>query len=104
VLHHLRPYVLGGFATIFVTGGLLFWSSAARMVASPAFLIKLVLIVLGVLNAAYFELVIARRHASRGNDALPASFRYAGLASLAIWTLVIVFGRLIPYIPDWASA
>src|SRR5687767_2408954 len=41
VLRHLRPYVLTGFAAIFISGGLLFWSSAARMLASPAFLFKM---------------------------------------------------------------
>src|SRR5258708_19474756 len=36
VLHHLRPYVLGGFAIVFVTGGLLFWAEAVAVVESPA--------------------------------------------------------------------
>jgi hypothetical protein len=99
VVRTLRPYVVGGFLAIFITGGLLFWSSAARMVTSPAFLIKLVLIVLAGLNAAYFELVIARRHAQRPDPlTLPRAYRYAGFASLSLWTLVIVFGRLIPYL------
>ena len=103
VLHHLRPYVLWGFAAIFVSGVLLFWSSAARLVASPAFPIKMLLIVLGGLNALYFEFVTAKKPAVQKNYAvLPPSVRYAGLASLTIWTLVIVFGRLIPYLPSWS--
>ncbi len=26
VLRHLRPYVIGGFIAVFISGGLLFWS------------------------------------------------------------------------------
>lgn len=103
VLHHLRPWVLGGFVAIFLSGGLLFWSSAARMLESPAFAFKLLFIALAGSNALYFELAIAKRHAVAANElAPPSSFRYAGFASLGLWTLVIVFGRLIPYLPTWS--
>jgi hypothetical protein len=102
VLRALRPYVLGGFAAIFLTGGLLFWSSAQRMLDSPAFAIKMALIVVAGLNALYFELGIARRHPlSRASTYTPRSFRLAGAASLCLWTLVIICGRLIPYLPSW---
>src|SRR5438105_14392570 len=40
VLRHLRPYVIGGFIAVFISGGLLFWSAAARMLDSPAFVAK----------------------------------------------------------------
>ncbi|MBS0349037.1 MAG: hypothetical protein JSR69_21535 [Proteobacteria bacterium] len=103
VLHHLRPYVLGGFAAIFISGGLLFWAEAATLVASPPFPFKLAFIVLGGLNALYFEFVIARQPAVQNaqHGALPANAQLAGLASLVLWTLVIICGRLIPYIPAW---
>ena len=102
ILHHLRPYVLGGFAAIFVSGALLFWSSALRMLESPAFVFKLLFIALAGANALYFELRVAPRHAGEHESAsLPRSFRYAGFASLALWTLTIVCGRLIPYLPAW---
>lgn len=102
VLRHLRPYVMTGFALIFITGGLLFWSSAARMLESPAFVVKMFLIVLAGANALYFELVIARRDSVHSNTGtLPPTARLAAAASLTLWTLVIVAGRLIPYLPDW---
>ena len=105
VLHQLRPYVLAGFVIIFLSGGLLFWSSAARVLESPAFAFKMLMILLGGLNALYFELVIAKR-VPAGTDPLatPRSFRWAGGASLVLWTLVIVGGRLIPYLPSWSGA
>ena len=102
ILHHLRPYVLGGFAAIFVSGILLFWSSALRMLESPAFVFKLIFIALAGANALYFELVVARRYRLPELTVVPRSFRYAGLASLTLWTLTIVCGRLIPYLPTWS--
>lgn len=100
VLRHLRPYVIGGFIAVFISGILLFWSAAARMMESPAFIAKLVFIALAGINALYFELVIAQRAPVRENHSiLPSSVRYAGFASLSLWMLVVVCGRLIPYLP-----
>lgn len=102
VLVHLRPYVMSGFIAVFVSGGLLFWSAAARMLDSPAFIAKMAFMMLAGVNALYFELVIARRAPVReGYAVLPSSVRYAGVASFALWTLVVVCGRLIPYLPNW---
>lgn len=103
VLQHLRPYVIGGFIAVFISGGLLFWSAAARMLDSPAFVAKMVFMLFAGLNALYFEFVIAQRSAVQESHAvLPSSVRYAGLASFGLWTLVVVCGRLIPYLPSWA--
>jgi len=102
LLRQLRPWVFAGFGLIVLTGGLLFWSSATEELSSPPFAIKMGLVALGALNALYFELVSANSPAVRGNHAvLPWKIRFAGAASLAIWTLVIVAGRLIPYLPRW---
>ncbi|MFL6550691.1 MAG: DUF6644 family protein [Povalibacter sp.] len=99
VLHQLRPWVLGGFTVIFVTGGLLFLAEASTLIVSRVFAIKVLFILLAGLNAAYFEFVIARKPAVRENHpVLPASVRFAGLASLTLWSAVIVCGRLIPYL------
>jgi hypothetical protein len=100
VLHQLRPYVLGGFALTFVSGGLVFWSEAATVVVSPLWTVKILLILLGGLNALYFEFVIAKRPEVVENRApLPLSVRYAGLASMTIWIVVIICGRLLAYLP-----
>jgi hypothetical protein len=99
VLRHLRPYVLGGFAAVFVSGVLLFWSAAARLIESPAFLLKMLFIVLAGGNALYFELVIAQRPSvTQSHDVLPSAVKLAGAASFTLWILVVVCGRLIPYL------
>jgi hypothetical protein len=101
-LHQLRPYFLGGFALVFISGGLVFWSEAATIIVSPPWFFKMALILLGVLNALYFELVIAKRPEVVKNCVpLPPSTKYAGVASITIWTLVIMCGRLLAYIPHW---
>ena len=100
VLHQLRPYVLGGFALTFISGGLVFWSEAATVVVSPLWTIKCLLILLGGLNALYFEFVLAKLPGVIENRTpLPSGVRLAGLASITIWSLVIVCGRLLAYLP-----
>lgn len=100
VLHQLRPYVLSGFALTFISGGLVFWSEAATVMVSPLWAAKILLILLGGLNALYFEIVIARRpEVVENHTPLPSSVRYAGLASMTIWTVVIICGRLLAYLP-----
>jgi hypothetical protein len=103
VLYGLRPYVLSGFALVFVSGGLLFWAEAATVIKSPAWIFKFAFIGLAGLNALYFEFVLARRPGALTDvSVLPRGVQCAGLASLTIWTLVIICGRLIAYLPNWS--
>lgn len=100
VLRQLRPWVLGGFAVTFISGVLLFIAEGATVVVSPAFPAKFLFIVLAGLNALYFEFRLARLTPVVDNAAvLPAGVRNAGLASIGLWTLTIIAGRLIPYLP-----
>ena len=102
VIRQLRPYVLAGFLLVFLSGGLLFWSEASMLVESPAFPFKMLFMFLAGVNALYFELVLAKQSAVTENrPLLPRNVKYAGAASLALWTLVIICGRLIPYLPHW---
>jgi hypothetical protein len=98
MLQQLRPWILGGFACIFISGGLLFLAEATILVDNPAFAWKLLFIALAGLNAGYFEFVVARRLQADPGTRTLRNVKYAGLASLSLWTLVIVSGRLIPYI------
>ena len=101
ILRNLRPYVLSGFALVFVTGALLVWGEAVAFVQSPATPFKFVFMLLAGANAVYFEFVIAPRQVRRAPSApLSGGVRLAGAASLGLWTLVITFGRLIAYMPN----
>ncbi len=87
-----------GFGLMFVTGGLLFWAEAITAYNSVHFWIKLVLILLAGLNAAYFEFVTHHGIAVWDSDAVPpAKARIAGLLSLVFWTAVIITGRTMAY-------
>ncbi|MFM1988148.1 MAG: hypothetical protein RJA99_1105 [Pseudomonadota bacterium] len=96
LLRSALPVALAGFAGAVATGTLLFVANAGDLVGNRLFAIKLVLLSLAGLNAAWF-------HASAAREALattappPASMRIAGAASLLLWASTIVAGHLIAY-------
>ncbi|MFT3735508.1 MAG: hypothetical protein QM776_10855 [Rhodocyclaceae bacterium] len=99
VLRQLRPWVLGGFALTFITGILLFWAMADVLIANPAFPVKLVFIALAGINALVFEARLGRRVSEwSAQPVYPRGVRIAAATSLASWSVVIIAGRLIPYI------
>jgi len=98
VLGQLRPWLLSGFALMFVTGGLLFVSEAATVMASPWFKLKLLFLLLAGINAAWFELTLGRRLQSWSHlDPPPAAAKIAGWTSLVCWSAVIGLGRWVAY-------
>lgn len=99
-LRQLRPWVLGGFLITFLSGLLLFAAEGATVLVSPAFPFKFLFIFLAGLNALYFEFKLARlTPVVENHPQLPAKVRFAGLASISLWILTIIAGRLIPYLP-----
>lgn len=100
LLRQLRPWVLGGFAFIFASGVLLFIAEGATVVISKPFPFKFLFIALAGLNALYFEFKLATlTPVIENHPVLPAKVKYAGLVSIGLWILVIICGRLIPYLP-----
>jgi hypothetical protein len=98
VWKQVMPLAFWGFAVVFATGGLLFWAEAVRAYDSVHFWIKIGLLVLAGLNAAYFEFVTHPGIAAWDNDRIPPLHaRLAGLASLVLWTAVIITGRTMAY-------
>jgi hypothetical protein len=100
LLRQLLPIVLWGFLLIFITGVLLFISEAEAIVNSSALPFKILFLALGGLNALYFEFKLSREPDFQNSTAavLPNKVRYAGYASIALWVLVIIAGRLLAYI------
>jgi hypothetical protein len=98
VMVQLRRWMWTGFGLMFVSGGLLFWSEAAKCYASTTFRIKILFLFLAGLNAFVFESTIGRRMLAWNQVAKPpARARFAGWASLVCWTAVILFGRWTAY-------
>ncbi|HSC67015.1 MAG TPA: DUF6644 family protein [Cellvibrio sp.] len=99
VLQQLRPWLLGGFVATFITGILLTFAAGPGLVEAPIFPAKLLLIFLAGLNALWFEVKFGCSVIRWGGAAvLPAGAKIAGWISLVSWSLVVILGRLIPYL------
>ncbi len=94
----LAPWFLIGFAMMFASGLLLFAGFATAAYGNLFFRIKMAVIVLAGLNALYFHFTTGRTQPHW--DAMaepPAAVRFAGLASLVMWSIVILAGRMMSY-------
>jgi hypothetical protein len=96
----LLPLAWLGFTLNAISGSLLFTSSAVEFFDSYTFRIKMVLIVLGGLNAALLGRRIFRDAAAGTSPvALPASTRWIAATSLVFWFGAVCAGRLVAYTP-----
>jgi len=99
ILSKLRPWLISGFVVTFVTGFLLVFVNGPTLVNTWVFPIKLLLILLAGLNAVWFEVKFGRRIAQWDTQLqYPKGAKIAGWISLTTWSLVVVCGRLIPYL------
>ena len=96
----LLPLAWLGFTLNAISGSLLFTSDAVYFFESYTFRIKMVLIVLGGLNAALLGRRIFREAASGTPPAPPAaSTQWIAATSLVFWFGAVCAGRLIAYAP-----
>lgn len=99
-MQQLLPLAWLGFTLNAVSGALLFSSDAVYFFSSYTFRIKMVLIVLGGLNAALLGRRIFRDAAAGGSAAPPAaSTKVIAVTSLLFWFGAVCAGRLIAYAP-----
>jgi hypothetical protein len=98
VVSRLRPWMFLGFAVMVASGVLLFYAIPVRSYQNIFFRIKAVFLVLAGLNALLFERGIFQSVDRWARDATPPRrARMAGVASLVLWAVVIVTGRMIAY-------
>lgn len=92
------PFSVAGFVVAASTGLLMFTAHAGDFLTNPAFITKIVLIILAGCNAAALHAgPLAALRA--GEDAvLPARARLFALASILLWMGVIVCGRMLAYL------
>lgn len=84
------PVTLAGFGLVALSGLLLFAAQPGEMLGNRAFLLKLGLVSMAGLNAAFFH--------ARGSLALNDGFARAQTAlSLGLWLAAIICGRFIAY-------
>jgi hypothetical protein len=92
------PLTWSGFAVMFASGFLLFWAEAAKNYSNPAFRAKLILLALVGINPLIFHTTIYRRvHEWETLAIAPWRARTAAIASLTLWSGVIIAGRAIAY-------
>jgi hypothetical protein len=88
----LRHVALVAFVFAALTGLTLFSVQATTYVRNPAFLTKLTLILLAVTN--FFVFTILDR---RTGEATPTWLRVSAIASLLLWSSVLLAGRFIGF-------
>ena len=94
-LHRLVPFGVAAFAVNVVTGTMFFVSAPDQYMFNPAFRLKAACLAIAGLNVAVFYSAFAR---SLAHGAEPSrAVKVVAAVSLAAWTGVIVFGRLITY-------
>jgi hypothetical protein len=98
IQQRLLPWQIGTFVPSAATGILLFCVDPLRYYKNAFFLAKLVLLVLAGLNALAFHFKTSRKPADGWDQdsSVIATARLAGAASLLLWSLTIISGRLIP--------
>ena len=99
VARGVLPLTWCGFTVSVMSGFLLFWAEAEKMYANPSFRTKLVLLALAGLNAFVFHTTIFRRAGEWERLRLPPwRARAAAIASLTLWSCVIIAGRAAAYL------
>ena len=94
----LGPWMAGGFVVMVITGVLLFYAIPVRSYQSLWFRIKVVALILAGLNAFVFHSGVDRRVAEWDRERVPPpAARRAGAASLMLWAVIVVAGRMIAY-------
>ncbi len=94
--HAMLPLTWWGFALMLLTGLPLFAAQAVQLYSNPAFRVKVLLLALVGCNALLFHATAYRTVGSWDqNTVTPLPARAFASASIALWSAIIVSGRLI---------
>jgi len=98
VARRLLPWTRLGFTIMVITGLMLFYAIPVRSYQNIFFRVKVILLLIAGLNVFLFHYGIFTRVTSWDRDARPpARARFAGAASLLLWTCIIFAGRMMAY-------
>jgi hypothetical protein len=99
-MRQLLPLAWVGFTLNAISGALLFTSDAVYFFESYTFRIKMVLIVLGGINAALLGQKVFREAATGAPPVVPTTgMKWLAGTSLVFWLAAVCCGRLIAYTP-----
>ena len=99
---HVLPWTIGSFALIVPSGLLMFTAHATEFIESEVFILKMLLILAGFVNAAVFHTTVFRSADVWDSEEMrklppPPSVRASAAISLVLWIAVIACGRLLAY-------
>jgi hypothetical protein len=98
IVDGLKRWYLTGFALMFASGALLFWSEAAKAYQSGSFRFKMLFLLLAGVNALIFEIRYKpTAEVWDGTARTPPGARVIGWCSIVFWIGVIALGRWTAY-------
>ncbi len=98
-LHKLIPWALGAFVVQVLTGITFIASNPGHYFTDLSFQVKMALIPLAGLNALIFEFYVFRPMLAGVPEVeTRAVTKITSALSILIWALVLICGRLIPYV------
>ena len=91
-------WMVGGFTTAMISGGLLFWAEADRAFPNIFARFKFMGLLFAGLNILYFHLGTQRTQSDWDKDPTPPlRVRMAGFCSITWWIVIVSAGRLMAY-------
>ena len=98
VLAQFNRWLSIGFAIMIITGVLLFCGDPIAFYTTTFFKVKMILLVLAGLNVLIFNATVGKKVAEWDLAAqTPGGAKFAAIASLTLWILIIAAGRAIAY-------
>jgi len=93
----ILPWTWSCFAVAATSGLLLFSSRAVDYFANLPFLVKMFCLLLAALNMLVFHGIVSRNLSAWDRSRPPPAARFAGAASLVLWSVIVGAGRWIGF-------
>jgi hypothetical protein len=87
-----------GIALNIFSGFSLFMTQASYYVTSPPFLVKITAIILGIVLLVITQKTMSRELVTWESSGVSSQGRNLAIASIVLWVLAVVTGRLIAYL------
>ena len=94
---HILPWSRRGLYLIVPSGLLLFSTNAVALAGDPVFHIKLIMLVVGGINAGLFHRFVFSSSSEWLQDKSPQTAKAMAVCSIVVWVVVIACGRLLAY-------
>ncbi len=94
---HLLPWSQRGLWLIIPSGLLLFITNAEALGFNSVFWTKILLILIGGLNAYVFHRTVSNNFSTTGSEAATAQLKVSAILSVLVWISVIICGRMLAY-------